>query len=506
MRDGELNLIHLELERHSTSDVAPSQLAHQIESIAAASRTMETALQRERTYSKQLRDYAQQILTRMHFLQKNEKEATERLKELEAGVDKNRNQIQELTGELEKARHELSRYRNAWGQIQAREKHAQYILSRGEMTAKRIQELEIALSTLEKRVESEKMGREKAEGHAASHRQELQSVLVRLHSSEARYNDMARELEAIHTLRKNHTLELSRVEQIAREKLEAQFSYEREKLVQELTREREDLARYRMEFERNRGDAEQAKEKLRLELEAKFSADLKRVLTEAEAQRQFERQQAQELLQREKQQFNEVLLREKQQSSEVLRSELASKQGELAEKQNELLKLESIIRSLGEESKALREELSDARTEVSTVEEASRQAQLELLRAREEVKQLQMQQIQIEKQLSEERGRKSALDETAHAAEKEKRELAKELEAERERSMRSTQELCELIQADRKQMQRLVERLVAVWGPEDAALREALEALRNACEVRSVRTEAAPAKLEIVTGGSRLNC
>jgi chromosome segregation ATPase len=473
--DDDLNLIKMELDRQSTTELAPSQLAHQIESIASASRSIETALMRERNYSKQLREYAQQIITKLHFLQRQEKEATDRLREIQSHRDENARQVKELSAELQKSQQELLRFRNAWSQIQAREKHAQYVLSQGETSAKRIQELEIALSALEKRLQVEKSSREKAEGHVATQRQELQTALVRLHSSEARYNDMARELEAIHTLRKNHALELSRVEQMVREKLEAQVVRERELMQHELAREKErwgqELAQEREKFsktrtelgfelERLRSDSDSEKERLRRELETKHFAEIQRIKAQAETQLQMERQQ----------------------SSESLRGEIA--------------KMESIIRSLGDESKSLRNELSQARAEVSSIEQSNRQVELDLLRSREEVSSLQ-------KQIAEERGRRSALEQSYQNSEKARQEA----EARREKIARYQQELCDLIQADRRQMQRLIERLIAIWGSEDAALAEALEALRVACEVRTVRTEAPPSKLEIVTtGSSRLNC
>ncbi len=459
MSHDDLNLIKLELDRHSASEIAPSQLAHQIETIAAASRTLEGALLRERNYSKQLREYVNQVIARMHFFQKQEQETTERLKELQSNRDQNTKQAQELAAELQKARNELAQYRNAWGQILAREKHAQYILSRGEVSVKRIQELELALSTLEKRIEAEKSGREKAEGHASTHRQELQTALVRLHSSEARYNDMARELEAIHTLRKNHTLELSRVEQIAREKFEAQLSREREQLAREreqllaeLAKEREEYLRNRADVEKIRTESEQARERLRREMELKLNSEVQRFTAQAE----------------------------------------------------ETAKMKSMIRSLGDESKALRSELSQSRSEVSSIEQSSRQAELDLLRSREEVASLQ-------KQLTEERGKRSALDQALQTAEKSAERAAEkakgDLEDQRERTLRLNQEFYELIQSDRKQMQAMIEKLIEAWGAEDEALCSALEALRDACEVRTVRTDAPPAKLEIVTtGGSRLNC
>jgi chromosome segregation ATPase len=467
--DEELNLIQLELNRHTTSDIAPSQLGHQIETIAAASRALEGALLRERTYSKQLREYVNQVIARMQYLQKQEQEATEKLKEVQAGRDTTTKQIQELNAELEKTKKELSQYRNAWGQILAREKHAQYILSRGEVSAKRIQELELALATLEKRLIAEKAGREKAEGHVSTHRQELQTALVRLHSSEARYNDMARELEAIHSLRKNHTLELSRLEQVTREKLEAQFVREREQLLMDISKEREEFSRTLAEIERARVDSEQSRERLRRDLESKFNAEIQRLKAQSEIQSQSQL--------------------EREQASQALR--------------NEVSKLESIVRSLGEESKTLRNELSQARGEVAAIEQSSRQAEIELLRAREEVG-------LVQKQLIEERAKKAALEKSVHEAEKARIEAEKiraELEAQRERSARLSEELTELIQTDRKQIQKLVEKLLEAWGNEDPALSEALLALREACEVRTVRTEAPPTKLEIVaSGGSRLNC
>jgi chromosome segregation ATPase len=481
--DEDLNLIKLELERHSSGEVAPSQLAHQIETIAAASRALETALIRERNYSKQLREYVNQVIMRMHSLQKQEQEASDKLKEIQTGRDTSAKQIQELGAELDKTRKELTQYRNAWGQILAREKHAQYILSRGEISAKRIQELELSLGTLEKRVAAEKSAREKAESHVSTHRQELQTALVRLHSSEARYNDMARELEAIHTLRKNHTLELSRVEQMAREKFEAQLLREREQIMTALMKEREEFSRTLAELERARMESEQSRERLRRDLETKFNAEVQRLKAQAEAQSQSQLAQAQ---------------LEREQATEQVKEAL----------RGEITKLESIIRSLGDESKALRNELSQARSEVSGIEQSSRQAELELLRAREEIVLLQKQLLDEQRRAAS--GVESVSDSMRAEMERvqaEAQEAQSELERQRERTLRLNQDVCEMLQADRKLIQKHVERLLEAWGGEDPALSEALQALRDACEVRTVRSEAPAAKLEIVTtGGSRLNC
>jgi hypothetical protein len=44
-------------------------------------------------------------------------------------------------------------------------------------------------------------------------------------------------------------------------------------------------------------------------------------------------------------------------------------------------------------------------------------------------------------------------------------------------------------QTEKRQMQTLVDRLIAEWGPVDPALRDALQAIRSSCEIRAVRSE-----------------
>jgi chromosome segregation ATPase len=286
-------------------------------------------------------------------------------------------------------------------------------------------------------------------------------------------------------------------------------------------KEREEFSRTLAELDHARTESEQLRERLRRDLESKFHAEIQRLKAQADAQSQAQQAQLAQLTQSQL---------EKEQAKEALRGEIA--------------KLESIARSLGDESKALRNELSQARAEVAGIEQASRQVELELLRAREEIaslqKQLQAQltqHTQLLQLLNDERAKNAVLEQAAkaaaagaesrsesvissHAAELDRvkaqaeaqaqaevQEAKAELERQRERAIRLNQDLCDLIQADRKQIQKHVERLLEAWGEEDPALSEALQALRDACEVRTVRSEAPATKLEIVTSsGSRLNC
>ncbi len=273
----EFNIVHLEMARQDPAPGnSPSQLGHQLESLASAGRNLETALLREREYSKQLREYINNVINRFNSLQKVEKEQARELQELRTAVKESSRRINELTTDLAKVRSELEKYRTAWTEVLNREQQAQVALSRMDATQKRVSELDSALKLMEQRYQSEKSQRERVESQVNVHRTELQNTLVRLHSSEARFNDMTKELESLHSIRKNHQLEIVKAGEDARIKNEAELVRQYDTMSRELQNER---ARYHQLSQ----EREQDKDRIQRELDASYRRELARIKAELEA-------------------------------------------------------------------------------------------------------------------------------------------------------------------------------------------------------------------------------
>lgn len=296
MKNDELKMIDIEFKSEPDPS-APSRLAHQFESMAVASRSMEAMLNKERTYSRQLREYTQNILTRVNHLEKHEKELLDKLKELENSSQKCVSMEKELT----ETQAELKRYQDAWAQVLEREKKAQQLIVRAGTADRKILELEGALAVIEEKYSFEKESREKCEQSLAVHREELQTTVLRLQSSEARYMDITRELEAMYALRKNHAAEIARIEAQARERsateffqeksqIEREFKHQRDLMEAEITRLRQEMADANSEYykinEQLSRELEQARvenQKLKLDWETYYSNEKARWEHESKA-------------------------------------------------------------------------------------------------------------------------------------------------------------------------------------------------------------------------------
>lgn len=436
----DFNLVHLEIARQDPSPApnpAPSQLGHQLESLAAASRNLETSLQREREYSRQLRDYINNMITRFNSLQKVEKEQARELQELRAGIKESSRRVSELTTDLAKVRSELERYRTAWSDVLSREQKAQTAISRAEAVQKRVGELEASLKALEQKYLSEKAQRERAENHVAVHRTELQNALVRMHSADARFNDMTKELESLHALRKNHQLEMAKAVEEARLKAEAAVVRQYDQMSQELQVER--ARSHKMTSERD-----QDRERIHKELDAGYRRELTRVRAELEARFASERAALEA------------------RSQEAISREIQDR--------------EKVVASLTESLKNVREELSRSREEIGAIEQGSRSRELECLRLKGDV-------TQAERAAEEERRRRQRLEQDYSATTQRIALLRAEC-----------QMLQEVLLADKRELGLLIERFLMAWdldgdaGEGDPFERSVAALIRHLQELARVRT------------------
>jgi len=141
-----------------------------------------------------------------------------------------------MTAELQKVRDELNQYRSAWTEVLQREREAKMILADSEHSARRLSELEATSRDLGGALKQERTRREQAERHAQSYQLELKNALVRIHSAEAKFNELTQELNAHRIARRSMEEEVAEVEKSLRERLDWESLKEREKLKAEMER------------------------------------------------------------------------------------------------------------------------------------------------------------------------------------------------------------------------------------------------------------------------------
>lgn len=474
--DSELKMIDIEFKSQA-DPTAPSRLAHQFESMAVASRSMEAMLNKERTYSRQLREYTQNILARVNLLEKQEKELTERLKELEGASEK----AASMEKELADTQSELKRYQDAWVQVLEREKRAQQLIVRAGTADRRILELEGSLVTLEEKYAYEKETREKTEQSLSAHRTELQTTILRLQSSEARYMDITRELEAMYALRKNHAADIARIEAQAKEKSASEFYHEKAHIEREFAQERNrlenEIARLREEMANATSDYNRIREQLTREIEQ----------TRAENQKL-------------KLDWESWETESKAQSTAMAEKLEADYQAKLqAEVQAQVQAQVEVQVAL--EVEAIRNKLQiehDAAISQATLQ-AIAQAQADaretaLVAAREE--------------LNAEADQRVALAQT-EAVHNAQQENERKISAYRDQN----EAMVAMIAENQKQLSEMLDKVIEAWGEQDPSLRGALSVIRETCQTRSVISEPTPAKsgwpterVVIRGSGPKLNC
>ena len=132
---------------------------------------------------------------------------------------------------------ELKRYQTAWASVLERDREAKVIIEESRRAIDQARELEKGRLSLTQSLEAEKSAREQVERHSKGYQAELQSALVRLHSSEAKFSELTQELQALREGRKTVDDEIARIEKTMRERFELDLAREREKMRGELEKE-----------------------------------------------------------------------------------------------------------------------------------------------------------------------------------------------------------------------------------------------------------------------------
>ncbi len=109
---------------------------------------------------------------------------------------------------------ELQRFKRAWSEVIQREREAKMILVESQETKARAQQSGEKVRTLEDQLRIEKQARIEAESRGEKIREELQSVMIKLHSAEARFNQVTREIGIQNISQKEVESRLERIEDL----------------------------------------------------------------------------------------------------------------------------------------------------------------------------------------------------------------------------------------------------------------------------------------------------
>ncbi len=178
-----------------------------------------------------------------------------------------RERARRLSVECRSTREELTRYKAAWAGVLQREREAKLILSESGANSRKHSETEGRARELQTALEGERDRREQAERHAKSYQVELQSALVRIHSAEARFTEISKELLTLQRTKKSADQEIARIEQTLRERLKWEGAKERENIRAELEK-----------------DAAVERELFREELRKSHQLDLERLVAKRDAE------------------------------------------------------------------------------------------------------------------------------------------------------------------------------------------------------------------------------
>lgn len=342
-------------------DVEPPEsnaVADKLESLIGYIRQMETALTQERGRARKLRDewaeahslYQQATKdaeARMRELTFNEGRLKAQLQQHEESDTEIKKQIAQIQGELSRTRDELRQYQNAWSSVLQREREAKMIILDAENTRKVLADTEKNAALVAEQLQAEKTLREQLERHSKSYQLELQAALVRIHSSEAKFNEISKEMQAVQKSKKAIDEECARIEKSMKERyrweaqreieqgkaeIEKNAAIDREKFREELrgkvqsqvdeaiAHERSRLIKIREQYELDRAGMRKAFEATTHELSEKLLESQKTVAdlrTQSQAERESAEQRTREA---------EAIVRR---NEHVLRKELSRLESEL---------------------------------------------------------------------------------------------------------------------------------------------------------------------------------
>ena len=229
----------LEEEIQPTSAVP--NVFEKIEAIVNATRQLETALSNERIKTRKLREELNSSIGTYDRLLKEAEsknnEITSRNTKLEASLLAFREHEKKLLGrltvvsaEFKRIKTELDQYKAAWTEVLQREREAKLILREADKNSQRLAELESSNKEMRETLAADKVRKEQLERHSKSYQLELQNTLVRLHSAEAKFSEITKELQLANQSKQNVDEEIAKIEQSIKERYEWELRKEREQM------------------------------------------------------------------------------------------------------------------------------------------------------------------------------------------------------------------------------------------------------------------------------------
>lgn len=246
------------------------------EEMNAVQATYERLLRDERAKGNEISNKVSQLRAATSTFQENERNLKEKLNTLSNGY--------------RKAIAELQQYRNAWAGVLQREREARSIIQEGQKNVEKAHALEDQNRKLATSLAIERQNREQIERHAKSYQTELQNALVRLHSAEARFNELQKEYQALSQSKKSIEEEVAKVEKSIRERLKWELVREKERLradlakdnQEQLDRQRDEMkAQFAAEVE-ERSDNERQRARL---IQSGLEAEIRRLKLELDQQK-----------------------------------------------------------------------------------------------------------------------------------------------------------------------------------------------------------------------------
>ena len=368
-----------------------------LDGFLSATRQIESALRSERARNKRLSEEVanlhqtydrllKELDGRNNELKSNESKMKAAIDEYRSHTSKVEARLRSASQAYHKVKSELDQYRAAWSDVLQREREAKMILKESEETGKKLAVAEQHCRKAEETLSNERTRREQIERHAKSYQMELQSSLVRLHSAEAKFNELSKEFQLISQSKRSIDEEIRKIEHSMRERFQWELAKEREKFQSEaqklIATEREQIRMMGRESPIFRDELMKClaaeKEALWKRIREEYPADAERVLTEE--RERFAR--LRETLEGQIHTLRESLNRKTQEMS-VLRDSAETRERELearmAETRTEAGTLENRLNIFKDQIENMREASEDLRRELERAEiERSRSENIDL--------------------------------------------------------------------------------------------------------------------------------
>lgn len=282
-------------------------ISQHLEGFLSSARRLEEALGEEKKRSQKI---AQEYLATRTTLENAVRELQNRLLQRENKIQamnqayqhaqsnemRLRNELRELAEREKKATADLAQYQTAWNEVLAREAQARGTLLDHEKAKNTLNELRTQIKALEAKLAQAHENAATHSRHADTYQRELQSALIRIQSSEAKYNQIQKELSILSQSKRNADEEIARIEASMKERFRWELATEKERLRAELEKDSAlDRERFR-EIARNQMRAEVERQALP-ERQAREAAEaelnqLRKETAEAEEKRNQEVERA----------------------------------------------------------------------------------------------------------------------------------------------------------------------------------------------------------------------